>query len=75
MLNSNHGTKITFSYAYKDESDSQKIENKEVDSLSDLLMILVCTVYVFFRRPSLSGYFIPYILFLWAISLGLIDKL
>lgn len=48
-----------------------KSKQKPVSSFGDQWRIFLCRMYIFFRKPTLSTYFTPYILFLIAVSLGL----
>ena len=62
---------ISFEHISKEESGKQKTESLKVETLSDRVIIIRCIIELFFRQPTLSGYFVPYFLFLWAIGLGI----
>jgi len=72
-IDGNSGTKLTFRHIYKNETDSQLSDTIQVSTIGDRALVGLCAVYLFFRKPSLSGYFIPYFLFLWAVSLGVLN--
>lgn len=74
---SNQGvTKLVFQHIYKKEgTEGQLSEVLEATTFMDKLVVFICGVVTFFRRPSLSGYFIPYLLFAWAVFLGVYNAL
>ncbi|QTH71662.1 hypothetical protein [Pseudoalteromonas xiamenensis] len=64
------GSKPRFTHINKSENNNQLQESKEIDSFADKCILFVVAICLFFKKPSLSGYFVPYLLFLWAIILG-----
>ena len=74
------GRKLSFECVlYKNEqrhiAANQERQSLPVSTFTDWLYITFCSVYLFFRRPTLSTYFTPYILFLLAVFLGLYHRL
>ncbi|MCF7519162.1 hypothetical protein [Pseudoalteromonas sp. L21] len=61
---------VSFQHVYKEDSGKQKIDTLPVETFSDRIIIIRCIVDLFFKQPTLSGYFVPYFLFMWAICLG-----
>ena len=66
---------VRFQHIYKEESGKQKSDYADIETLADRIVVLRCIVEMFFRQPTLSGYFVPYFLFLWALALGLVSAL
>jgi hypothetical protein len=62
----NFGAKITFTHL---ENHTTKNTIHDL-KLSDRLYIFLCALYLLFRKPSLSTYFVPYVLSAYAIYLG-----
>ncbi|MFT6910718.1 MAG: hypothetical protein ACJAS1_007451 [Oleiphilaceae bacterium] len=75
LMDSGNDKKLQFRYIYKDGSGQQKIDVKDVQGIKDYFYILLCIVYLFIRKPTLSTYFVPYFLFCFAIVLGVINAL
>ncbi|BCN93244.1 hypothetical protein THMIRHAM_10290 [Thiomicrorhabdus immobilis] len=65
-----HEKKFYFAHILKDNEGKQKHEYKDVETITDRILVLITTVITFFSEPSLSTYFIPYLLTLIAIALG-----
>lgn len=61
---------VSFQHIYKLEGGGQKSESKAVDTLSDRLMLVICTAVIFVKEPSLSTYFVPYLFALIAVILS-----
>jgi hypothetical protein len=74
-ISNRHGTNVKFMHMYKNEENGQFTELKEIETWSDKVLIVISAIYLFFRKPSLSEYFIPYFLFIWAVSLGVLNAL
>ncbi len=66
---------ITFQHIYKDDSGAQKSETKEIQSIPDYVLLTLYGATMFFIRPTLSGYFVPYILFVLAVFFGIQGRL
>jgi hypothetical protein len=69
------GQTVRFQHIYKLESGQQKSEFKEIETLSDRLMMAVCIAVTFVKEPSLSTYFLPYLFTLLAVALGVSKSL
>lgn len=63
------------SHTYDDSNGKQKRDHKKMASFIDQLIILIYVIYLFFRRPSLSTYYVPYLLFTYAVVLGIFNTL
>ncbi|WP_286262041.1 hypothetical protein [Thalassotalea atypica] len=75
MFDNNHGNSLKFKHIFKSEANAQLNETKDIITLGDKLLLFLCAIYIFFRKPSLSGHFVPYFLFLWACGLGVRNAL
>ena len=75
MFDSNLGNNLKFQHVFKSETNAQLNETKDITTLGDKALLSVCAIYIFFRKPSLSGHFVPYFLFLWACGLGVKNAL
>lgn len=75
MFDDSHGAKLSFKHVYKSGANSQLSDTIQVSTIGDRALVFVCGVYTFFKKPSLSGYFVPYFLFLWAVGLGVSNAL
>jgi hypothetical protein len=62
---------LVFEHIYKDEDEHQKHERMKPSGLFDRIILVMYILFLFVRRPSLATYFIPYVLFIFAITLGL----
>ncbi len=73
-----HGSGFYFSHTRKadvGENGQQKHESRKVDCLKDKALVAVVTAVTFFREPSLSMYFMPYLFAFFAIVLGVENSL
>ncbi len=61
---------ISFRHICKEDSGKQKVISEKIEGFLDWFFIVLCSIFLFFRRPTLSSYFIPYALCFWAILLG-----
>ncbi|UAA39130.1 hypothetical protein KIH87_01820 [Paraneptunicella aestuarii] len=66
---------ITLSRLFKNEDGTQGREDYEVKSPVRHILMFAGTVYILFKKPNLTGYFAPYILFFGAIWIGLSHEL
>lgn len=67
----NHHPSLGLHYCFEHKTHGIKQTSKlVVRSKEDKLFILLCSAYLFFVRPTLSGYIIPYLMFLVAVSMG-----
>jgi len=66
---------LSFNHIYKEVNGSQKRSTIKADTFMDKAFILICTLYMIIRKPTLSGYFMPYILTIWAVALGVSNAL
>lgn len=65
------GNKLKFLHVCRDDSGKQILAYIEPTFRRDGFRLLLCHIYIFFRRPSLSTYFFPYALFITAIVFGI----
>ncbi len=71
-----HSPALTFKHVYTKTGNrrvgsDQASDTIEISSFWDRWVVFLCSAYLFFRRPSLSSYFTPYLLFVFAVALGL----
>jgi hypothetical protein len=60
---------VEFKHIFRSESGQQLSKKLEAETISDKIIIFRCIVELFFRQPTISGYFVPYFIFLWALFL------
>jgi hypothetical protein len=70
-----HFESFQVQHIYKTDSGEQKSEFKEMSTKIDKLIILGYILYLFFRKPTLSTYTMPYFLCTLAIALGIFHAL
>ena len=61
---------LVYQHIFKDDTGSQQSETKDINTLLDKILLTLFGATMFFRKPTLSGYFVPYFLFLSAVLLG-----
>jgi len=66
---------IKFQHTYKAGTGHQQNEFIEIETIADKFHLIGHAVIIAFCKPTISGYFTPYVLFLAAILLGLKDWL
>ncbi|MBL3557415.1 MULTISPECIES: hypothetical protein [Marinobacter] len=67
--------KLVYQHIFRGEAGQQLSQSKEPVGFLDGLLIVICSLWLFIRRPTLSTYFIPYILFVGATTLGVYHAL
>ena len=66
---------LVFQHIYRRENGQQNSESREISGFADRVIILICGLWLFFRQPTLSTYFIPYIMFMCSAALGMYHAL
>lgn len=75
-INTDHSCEIfEVQHIFKVDGGNQKSKYEKMSTKIDKLIILTYLVYLFFRRPTLSTYAMPYFLFTTALALGILNTL
>ena len=65
--------KIVFQHLSKNDTGTQRQRALEITTILDKLIVLCCSIFVCFKKPTLTGYFVPYFLCALAVLLGVIN--
>lgn len=60
---------------YKGDDDSQKGSTIKADTFVDKVLTFICILYMMIKKLTLSDHFMPYILTIWAVALGILNAL
>ena len=73
-IETQHGS-IKFKHTSHTNHGAQTTATLSPDSPKDKLFLSACWIYLFFRKPSLSTYIVPYLIFMGAIATGVVHAL